>query len=86
MTSVSDRGHRRAGACRRRRASGAEGAQPREVAQAAQRLLDAGEGDADFLTQKVVTAKFYAEQLLPQAAGLASAVTAGPGDLQAAIF
>ncbi len=55
-------------------------------AQAAQRLLDAGEGDADFLTQKVVTAKFYAEQLLPQAAGLASAVTAGPGDLQAATF
>ena len=55
-------------------------------AQAAQRLLDAGEGDADFLTQKLVTAKFYAEQLLPQAAGLASAVTAGPGDLQAAAF
>ncbi len=55
-------------------------------AQAAQRLLDAGEGDADFLTQKLVTAKFYAEQLLPQAAGLASAVTAGPADLQAAAF
>jgi 3-(methylthio)propanoyl-CoA dehydrogenase len=55
-------------------------------AQAAQHLLDAGEGDADFLTQKLVTAKFYAEQLLPQAAGLASAVTAGPGDLQAAAF
>ena len=55
-------------------------------AQAAQRLLDAGDGDADFLTQKVVTAKFYAEQLLPQAAGLASAVTSGPGDLQAATF
>jgi 3-(methylsulfanyl)propanoyl-CoA dehydrogenase len=55
-------------------------------AQAAQRLLDAGEGDAEFLTQKLVTAKFYAEQLLPQAAGLASAVTAGPGDLLAAAF
>jgi 3-(methylthio)propanoyl-CoA dehydrogenase len=55
-------------------------------AQAAQRLLDAGEGDADFLTQKLVTAKFYAEQLLPQAAGLAPAVTAGPGALQAAAF
>ncbi len=47
---------------------------------------DAGDGDADFLTQKVVTAKFYAEQLLPQAAGLASAVTSGPSDLQAATF
>jgi 3-(methylsulfanyl)propanoyl-CoA dehydrogenase len=55
-------------------------------AQAAQRLLDAGEGDADFLRQKVVTAKFYAEQLLPQAAGLAPSVTAGPADLLAATF
>ena len=55
-------------------------------AQAAQLLLDAGEGDAAFLTQKLVTAKFYAEQLLPQAAGLASAVTAGPADLHAAAF
>jgi alkylation response protein AidB-like acyl-CoA dehydrogenase len=55
-------------------------------AQAAQRHLDAGEGDADFLRQKLVTAKFYAEQLLPQAAGLAPAVTAGPSDLAAARF
>ncbi|HKY65140.1 MAG TPA: acyl-CoA dehydrogenase, partial [Acidimicrobiales bacterium] len=55
-------------------------------AQAAQRLLDAGEGDADFLRQKLVTAKFYAEQILPQAAGLAPSVTAGPADLQAATF
>ncbi|HEX6567753.1 MAG TPA: acyl-CoA dehydrogenase [Acidimicrobiales bacterium] len=53
---------------------------------AAQRLLDAGEGDADFLRQKLVTARFYAEQLLPQAAGLAPAVTAGPADLLAATF
>jgi 3-(methylthio)propanoyl-CoA dehydrogenase len=55
-------------------------------AQAAQRLLDAGEGDADFLRQKLVTARFYAEQILPQAAGLAPAVTAGPADLLAAAF
>jgi hypothetical protein len=55
-------------------------------AQAAQRLLDAGEGDAEFLRQKVVTAKFYAEQLLPQAAGLAPSVTAGSADLLAATF
>ncbi|HEX6419982.1 MAG TPA: acyl-CoA dehydrogenase, partial [Acidimicrobiales bacterium] len=53
-------------------------------AQAAQRLLDAGEGDAAFLRQKLVTARFYAEQLLPQAGGLVPAVTAGPGDLLAA--
>jgi hypothetical protein len=55
-------------------------------AQAAQRLLDEGEGDADFLRQKLVTARFYAEQLLPQAAGLVPAVTAGPADLLAATF
>ena len=55
-------------------------------AQAAARLLEDGLGDADFLGQKVVTARFYAEQLLPQAAGLAPAVTAGPADLAAARF
>jgi 3-(methylsulfanyl)propanoyl-CoA dehydrogenase len=55
-------------------------------AAAAQRALAEGKGDAGFLAQKVVTAKFYAEQLLPQAAGLAPAVTAGPGDLLAAVF
>ncbi|HEX5946743.1 MAG TPA: acyl-CoA dehydrogenase C-terminal domain-containing protein [Acidimicrobiales bacterium] len=55
-------------------------------AQAARRLLDAGEGDADFLNQKLVTARFYADQLLPQAAGLAPSVTAGPNDLLAATF
>ena len=53
---------------------------------AAQRALDAGEGDADFLQQKLVTARFYAEQILPQAAGLAPSVTAGPADLAAARF
>lgn len=50
------------------------------------RLLDAGDGDPAFLTQRVVTAHFYAGQLLPQAAGLAPAVTAGPVDLQTAEF
>jgi 3-(methylthio)propanoyl-CoA dehydrogenase len=55
-------------------------------ARAAQRLLDEGSGDADFLDQKLVSAKFYAEQILPQAAGLAPAVTAGPADLLAASF
>ena len=55
-------------------------------AAAAQRARAEGRGDAGFLTQKVLTAKFYAEQLLPQAAGLAPAVTAGPDDLLAAVF
>jgi hypothetical protein len=33
--------------------------------------------DRDFLTAKIATARFYASQILPQAAGLASAVTSG---------
>jgi hypothetical protein len=37
--------------------------------------------DADFLRAKVVTARFYATQLLPQAGGLVGAVTAGAADL-----
>jgi hypothetical protein len=40
----------------------------------------------EFLRQKVVTAHFYATQLLPQAAGLAPAVTAGATDLLTASF
>jgi alkylation response protein AidB-like acyl-CoA dehydrogenase len=52
---------------------------------AAQRAIDAGSG-SDFLEQKVVTARFYCDQLLPQAAGLLPAVTAGPADLVAARF
>jgi 3-(methylthio)propanoyl-CoA dehydrogenase len=54
---------------------------------AANRALANGNGDDDgFLRQKIVTARFYAEQLLPQAAGLAPAVQAGPADLLAAVF
>jgi acyl-CoA dehydrogenase len=41
---------------------------------AAKHLSD-GVGDARFLTAKIATARFYAEALLPQAAGLARAVT-----------
>ena len=40
----------------------------------------------EFLEQKIVTARFYATQLLPQATGLLPAVTAGPADLFAANF
>jgi hypothetical protein len=50
---------------------------------AAQRRIDTGDG-SDLLEQKVVTARFYCAQLLPQAAGLLPAVTAGPADLAAA--
>ena len=55
-------------------------------AQAAARRLTSGGGDGEFLHQKLVTARFYAEQLLPQAAGLAPAVMAGPDDLDKAAF
>jgi alkylation response protein AidB-like acyl-CoA dehydrogenase len=52
-------------------------------AKAAQGRIDAGEGDTEFLQGKIVTSRFYAEQLLPQVAGLAGAVTAGADDLYA---
>ena len=38
-------------------------------------------GDAELAETQLVLARFYAEQLLPQAAGLLSAATAGSGDL-----
>jgi alkylation response protein AidB-like acyl-CoA dehydrogenase len=44
---------------------------------AAQRLLGGGGGDKAFPTEKIATAQFYAAQLLPQAAGLLPAATAG---------
>ena len=49
---------------------------------AASRLLrHPGGSDAVFLREKIATARFYTEQLLPQAAGLLPAVTAGAGPL-----
>ena len=46
-------------------------------AQVAQQLLDAGEGDPDFLNDKIATALFYGEQILPTVAGLVSIITQG---------
>jgi hypothetical protein len=51
---------------------------------AAQKHLSAGNGDARFLAAKIQTARFYAEALLPQVAGLAQAVTAS-GDATVAL-
>jgi hypothetical protein len=48
---------------------------------AACELLAGGEGDAERLTDKVATARFYVTQLLPAARGLLPAVTAGAEDL-----
>ena len=55
---------------------------------AADALRSSGGGgfSAEFLEQKLVTARFYVTQLLPQAAGLLPAITAGPADLFAATF
>jgi hypothetical protein len=58
------------------------------AALAAAELL-AGDGGGlppAFLEEKLVTARFYLTQLLPQAAGLLPAVTAGAADLRAASF
>jgi alkylation response protein AidB-like acyl-CoA dehydrogenase len=61
-------------------------------AKAAHEQLEAGADDGSgashgwddgFLAAKVVTARFYAEQLLPQVHGLVGAVTAGADDLYA---
>ncbi len=44
---------------------------------AASQMLDEGAENKEFLEAKIVTARFYAEQLLPPDAALLSAVTAG---------
>jgi hypothetical protein len=41
-----------------------------KMARAAQAQLDAGEGDKAFLEAKLVTARFYAERVLPDAGSL----------------
>jgi hypothetical protein len=54
----------------------------------ARQLLDAGATGATSarLEQKLVTARFFCDQLLPQAEGLLPAVTAGSGVLAAAVL
>ena len=53
----------------------------RSAVAASQLLPNARGSDAVFLQDKIGTARFYAEQLLPQAACLLPAVTAGAGPL-----
>jgi alkylation response protein AidB-like acyl-CoA dehydrogenase len=50
---------------------------------AATRALDHGVGESPFLAAKVVTARFYCEQILAETSGLLLAVTAGASDLMA---
>ena len=47
------------------------------MAAAAARLMAAGEGDAEFLDAKLVTARFYAERLLPDAGALRRKIEGG---------
>jgi 3-(methylsulfanyl)propanoyl-CoA dehydrogenase len=53
----------------------------RSALAASQLLRTAAGADTVFLQEKIATARFYAGQLLPQAAGLLPAVTAGAGPL-----
>jgi len=53
----------------------------RSALAASRQLRDASGSDAIFLQDKIGTACFYTEQLLPQVAGLLPAVTAGAGPL-----
>ena len=54
----------------------------RAAAAASDDLREPG-ADASFLTGKITTARFYAEQILPQAAGLLTPVTKGAGTVMA---
>jgi hypothetical protein len=47
------------------------------AALAAQQKLAAGEGDAAFYKAKIATARFYADHILSQAAGLRTAIVEG---------
>lgn len=49
----------------------------------AQALLDSGAGDARFLEAKCISARFYAEQLLPRVHALLSAVSGGSASIMA---
>jgi alkylation response protein AidB-like acyl-CoA dehydrogenase len=53
------------------------------LAKVAREKLDAGEGDASFMAAKLATARFYAEQQLPQCTALRHRVKAGAGAMMA---
>jgi hypothetical protein len=57
------------------------GWQMARASQAAQRLLDKGDGDKEFLKAKVATARFYAEHILPRAKGLRDEIVQGAGSV-----
>ncbi len=53
------------------------------MAKAAAALLDAGEGDAKFLEAKLVTARFFAERIMPDAGSLRRKIEGGADSLMA---
>ncbi|MDX3910117.1 MAG: acyl-CoA dehydrogenase C-terminal domain-containing protein [Sphingobium sp.] len=53
------------------------------MASAAVRLLDAGEGDARFLEAKLVTARYFAERIMPDAGALRRKIEGGAEALMA---
>ena len=53
------------------------GWQMARAALAADRLLREGSGDADFLRAKIGTARFHADHLLSQAAGMRNSIVQG---------
>jgi alkylation response protein AidB-like acyl-CoA dehydrogenase len=53
------------------------------MADAAERLLEAGEGDAKYLEAKLVTARFYAERIMPDAGALRRKIEGGADALMA---
>jgi hypothetical protein len=55
----------------------AGGWQMARAARIAAERLASGEGNQDFLRAKIATARFYADVLLPQTAGLAHAILHG---------
>jgi alkylation response protein AidB-like acyl-CoA dehydrogenase len=54
-----------------------------QSAMQAQKLLNAGEGDADFLRAKLMTSQFYCEHLLPRTQACLAAVLAGNSTIMA---
>ncbi len=52
-----------------------------QAAVAAERMLEAGEGDATFLRAKLFTARFYMERLLPRTSTLAETMLSGADNL-----
>ncbi|HEX2531069.1 MAG TPA: acyl-CoA dehydrogenase [Burkholderiaceae bacterium] len=59
------------------------GWQMARAALAAQRKLDAGEGDARFYRAKIATARFFADHILSQAAGYRAAIVEGSASVAA---